>query len=310
MSKWAVATIIAGTITAQCIDFNMTVPGRANPWLAGMPPGSVDNPAETPLYWDSVPEQAPALMPIPVQGGLVFWIRAHGLVCAEGDELIRNQPDGDDRNYSNHRESNGMSGVIASPNRALMGVFLGNDRPDETPAPEGRDYGYGDPGTRAYGARNEHERRPPLKQIFYIGDGLQDYSGTQRIIAPEGATRLFLGIMGGCCWEYGMGSFVVSITFQEPPAQAPPPTGGMTITVSRVILRQQVDPNRAYLLEAAMQPGEWRTVSYPLGSGTGLLEAEVHVNESRRFFRLVPIPTEPPIQPQNSTPAPALTVLK
>lgn len=299
MSKWAVATIIAGTITAQCIDFNMTVPGRANPWLAGMPPGSVDHPAGTPLSWDNVPEQSPALMPIPVQGGLVLWIRANGLVTVEGDDLLRHGPDGNELNYPGRRESNGMSPVVSAPSRALMGVFLGNDRPDESPAPEGRDYGFGDTGSMAYGARNEEERRPLLKQVFYIGDGRREFGGNQHIIAPEGATRLFLGTMGVCCWELGMGEYYASITFQEPPAQSAPPTSGMTMTVSRVILRQQVDPTKVYLLESAMEPGDWRTVGFPFASEVGLFEAEVHVNESRRFFRLME-------QPQNSTPVPAL----
>jgi hypothetical protein len=52
---------------------------------------------------------------------------------------------------------------------------------------------------------------PQLKQPFFIGDGK---AGTvqQTVIAPAGATRLFLGSMDGSGWFNNTGSFSVDAT--------------------------------------------------------------------------------------------------
>jgi hypothetical protein len=51
-----------------------------------------------------------------------------------------------------------------------------------------------------------------LKQVFFIGDGLAGDLGGQLVIAPPGATRLYLGTMDGGGWFNNTGEFSVSVT--------------------------------------------------------------------------------------------------
>jgi hypothetical protein len=53
---------------------------------------------------------------------------------------------------------------------------------------------------------------PALQQVFFMGDGLTDGGVAQRIGAPLGATRLYLGTMDGWSWNNNVGSFDVTIS--------------------------------------------------------------------------------------------------
>jgi len=66
----------------------------------------------------------------------------------------------------------------------LVGVFLDASEPSGT-APETLSY-----DTTAAGASSFS---PSLKQVFFVGDGLDASSATQTFHVPSGATRLFLG---------------------------------------------------------------------------------------------------------------------
>jgi hypothetical protein len=97
----------------------------------------------------------------------------------------------------------------------LLGVFLGDDQPDASPAPPPLDLG-------AIG-RDAVSVAPRLKQIFFIGFGTTKarVAGTnkkervaRRFPVPEGATRLFLGTMDEFEWNNNRGFFLVTVEIE------------------------------------------------------------------------------------------------
>ena len=87
---------------------------------------------------------------------------------------------------------------------ALMGVFLGDERPDLSPALPELDFS--SPERRDY-----EVLQPLLKQVFFIGDGLTSAGARQQAITPAGATRLFLGTYDGMQWSNNVGHFTVGV---------------------------------------------------------------------------------------------------
>jgi hypothetical protein len=98
---------------------------------------------------------------------------------------------------------NGISDITA-PINSLVGVFLGPDQPDQSPAPDALDF-----STDA--SRDYAVLAPALKQVFFIGDGLTSTGDPHKVIVPDGATRLFLGTMDGFEWRNDSGAFSVRI---------------------------------------------------------------------------------------------------
>lgn len=125
-------------------------------------------------------------------------------------------PDGDSNinNFSHYNDypvldpENGISDINA-PVNSLIGVFLGPDRPDTSPAPVALDFGTSE--RRDYSALS-----PELKQVFYIGDGRTSTDEVQKVNIPNGATRLFLGPMDGVGWWNNSGSFSVQVNHTPP----------------------------------------------------------------------------------------------
>ena len=80
----------------------------------------------------------------------------------------------------------------------LAGVFLTDDEPT-APAPASLDF-----SSTALG-RSFSELSPQLQQTFYIGDGLtgEGTGSAQTFWVPDGATRLFLGIVDGAYFVGG-----------------------------------------------------------------------------------------------------------
>jgi hypothetical protein len=97
---------------------------------------------------------------------------------------------------------NGLSDITA-PVNSLVGVFLGPGQPDPS-APGPLDFST--PDSRDYDTIS-----PLLQQVFYIGDGLTSTGGQHQVIAPAGATRLFLGTMDGFEWKNDSGAFSVQV---------------------------------------------------------------------------------------------------
>ncbi|HMB95255.1 MAG TPA: hypothetical protein VKK61_04375, partial [Tepidisphaeraceae bacterium] len=85
------------------------------------------------------------------------------------------------------------------PINALIGVFLDDSQPNLTPAPANLDF-------RSDASRDFATLKPQLKQIFFIGDGLDSSGNRQQFIVPPGATRLYLATMDYYEWNNNAGA--------------------------------------------------------------------------------------------------------
>lgn len=199
----AALAILAAAASAQKPGDEVTVPGTANPWLAGMPEGTRARTS------DSAPAHAPVLVTLPADPGkgasLSFAVE--GSVSFAGG-TPRAPPDGGALTRHLQGAEHGIAGLHA-PANALIGVFLDDDRPDRTPAPETLDFGRM--------GRDFRTLSPALRQPFFIGDGLTgNGSGdSQRFLIPQGATRLFLGTMDAWGWYNNSGAFRVRVTLHD-----------------------------------------------------------------------------------------------
>jgi hypothetical protein len=196
ISRLAAGLGILCLVGAACAE-TVSVPGKANLWLAGMTNGS------TARRGDSAPAESPVLIATtPIEGGAVYTFSASGS-ANHGAPNPFFPPDGEDLISHYLGAENGVADITA-PFVSLLGVFLGPDQPDQTPAPQPLDF------------RNPTDRdylglAPALKQPFFIGDGLTSSGAVQQVIAPIGATRLFLGVMDQYAWYDNQGAFEVRI---------------------------------------------------------------------------------------------------
>ena len=189
-----------GSISGQVFlgeSAHIVVNGTSNPWLSGMPDGARANTI------DSAPAESPALVAgISVRTGSLLRFTAVGLV-GYGPISPLLGPDGGELTPNLSGAENGLS-LLTAPASSLIGVFLGDDVPSITPPP----IAFGDD-------LNASIFRPSLKQTFFIGDGLNAMGTNQSFIAPNGATRLFLGVMDGFEWRNNVGSFDVTVTSDQ-----------------------------------------------------------------------------------------------
>lgn len=191
--------------------FAVTVPGTADPWLAGMPSGTTA----------SVEDVAPGQSPIQVTsvdvtlGGTLFFGVSGGVF--NGPSGTFDPIDGGAVFSHSVGAEHGIADAMI-PINALVGVFLDDAQPDGSPAPDALDFSPTGIGT-AFATL-----APLQKQVFFIGDGLTG-SGTgspQAFRIPAGATRLFLGTMDGFGWWNNVGSF--DVTIEHVPAIPEPET--------------------------------------------------------------------------------------
>ena len=185
------------------------VPGTSDPWLAGMPNGSFDN-VGTPEPADAAPTYSPVLVTgLTITSGTHLQWTATGLVGHPGDAA---GPDGALGVLTTHLvgANNGISDINVLIN-ALVGVFLGPNQPDLIAAPGALDFS-------SAASRDYLTLSPELQQVFFMGDGLTSGLLAQTIIAPTGATRLYLGTMDGYGWANNIGSFDVTMNAVPEPA--------------------------------------------------------------------------------------------
>jgi hypothetical protein len=174
------------------------VPATANPWLAGMSNGSIAR------RGDRAPHESPVdVAHITVEGADIFSFSATGS-ANHGTTLPSFPPNGEDLTSHYLGAENGIADV-AAPFASLIGVFLGPDQPNQSPAPQALDF------TSAK-SRDYEMLAPALKQPFFIGNGLTTSGTAKQIIAPAGATRLWLGVMDEYYWTDNKGSFAVQVT--------------------------------------------------------------------------------------------------
>jgi RHS repeat-associated protein len=197
----------------------VNVPGTSDPWLAGMPDGSLASSG------DVAPTHSPALvrgLNLAAGGVLRFFVTG----CAtNAGATCSGNPDGTGGVAHGAGAENGIGNVFA-PVNALIGVFLGPERPNLTPAPAALDFrnppsGLGTAFTTL---------APLLKQPFFIGDGLTATgSGSfQEFAVPPGATRLYLGPMDGFGWFNNGGTMVAEISQLCAGAATPTPVPSQT----------------------------------------------------------------------------------
>ena len=224
---WLLA-LSAGPAGASIIIHSIIIPGTANPYLAGMPNGTLAQAG------DSAPANSPVLVnSFDLEAGSWFEIfNATGQVAnshtsdgytiynwTAGPEGTTNyQPwhqsvDANDANDPNKRGIEFGKSNICAPLDSLVGVFLADDVDlGATPATSWFDK----PDYRDYPTLN-----PLLQQVFFIGDGLTSELQQQRIYTPPGATRLYLGVMDGYEWNNNEGFFSIDVRTNVPePATA------------------------------------------------------------------------------------------
>lgn len=206
------ATATAVLTVAQAQTFNVSA--QSDPWLAGMPNGS------TASYCDTAPAQSPKQLTIPVVPGTYISFSNINGNAQHGPTLKPYDPDGEPSIYSHGADSpggptpaaeNGI-GDVKMPINAFMGVFLNNNAPNTTPAPtEVRDY------TTSASRAEQYYNDIDMKQPFFIGDGKTGWGSgnTQYFMVPEGATRLFVGIMDGHEWSNNVGAFNVTTSVSQ-----------------------------------------------------------------------------------------------
>ena len=197
-------TIVVGftVLLNAALAETVSVPGKANLWLAGMTNGA------TARRGDSAPDESPVrVTATPVEGGAIYTFSASGTVN-HGAPNPFFSADGEDLGSHYLGVENGIADLTA-PFVSLIGVFLGPSSPDQTPAPTPLDF-------RNAADQDYLVLAPSLKQPFFIGDGMTSSGAVQQVIAPIGATRLFLGVMDAYSWYDNEGAFIVQIAQAAP----------------------------------------------------------------------------------------------
>lgn len=198
------------------LNVDHQVDGVANPFLSGMPAGTVaslNNPHNSPDYAGNASstnlasrKQSPPVVPMPVKAGDVLEFDSIAGTVRHDPNLPYFTPDGEltDIGGNTNGSEHGIADTSA-PINALMGVFLNDEAPNRsgTPTPD-RSF-----ATEA--GRNFDQLNPKLKQIFFIGDGVNSGGIKQRFVVPPGATRLFLATWDFYEWNNNAGYRIVKV---------------------------------------------------------------------------------------------------
>lgn len=207
----ATAATITGSHVTTRTD-TVTVSGKSNVWLSGMPAGSKaqggDTTQKTSPYGISLLDNAVREFTFTNITGAVGNTKTGAQFGPEGSGYTvkhRNVP------RTSSGAENGISDITA-PQNGLIAVFLGPDQPNLTAAPSGLNFNSA--------LRNQSEFSPLLKQVFFIGDGMTDAGQLQKFYAPEGATRLFIGTMDTFFWSDNTGSFSMTVNQRAVPEPA------------------------------------------------------------------------------------------
>lgn len=208
-TKWyalgSLASLLLFPFPGSAQTVSVSVPGTSNPYLAGMPNGSV-----------AAPDQAPYQSPVEVVGldlsvgGAVSFTGARGGVsnvpfCAGTNcsSIDGNVYQGRLFYDHDHAAQNGMSDIKA-PINSLVGVFLSDTLPNLSPPPPKLDF-------QAIGL-DFASLAPDIQQVFFIGDGRTSGGVIQQFAIPGSATRLFLGTMDGVEWLNNSGVVTLNVS--------------------------------------------------------------------------------------------------
>jgi hypothetical protein len=196
---------LESAVPAFADSIAVTVLGTANPYLAGQPGGT------NCCGGDTAPGGSPTYVPATVTPGSTLTFSGSG-GFNYGGGAPASSLDGDNNGVSLTYIYNqtgdygtGIAGALGVNVDGLVGVFLTAAQPSG-PAPSQLDYNALGLDAASYA--------PGLNQIFWIGDGLTGLgSGSvQTFVVPTGASRLFLGMVDGCCWYNNSGVASVTVT--------------------------------------------------------------------------------------------------
>jgi hypothetical protein len=209
------------------VNVNQKVQATANPFLAGMPPGTVasaHNPANSPDVAGTASNPLNSPQPIDLafnEGEMLNFNSIDG--TARHDPTMKYwNPDGDLTEQIGHNNgtptfSNNYSSTMYNENHiadawipinSLVGVFLDDKTPLITPTPQNMDF-------RTTASRDFESLQPGLQQLFFIGDGLNTKGQRQNFQVPKGATRLFLATMDYFQWNNNAGYRTIKIIRPE-----------------------------------------------------------------------------------------------
>lgn len=175
-----ISNVLCAVAAAQIVT--VTVPGSANPWLAGMPAGTPASGGE-----DRAPAQSPTLLPMATFPGayIVFPVVSGQTGYGPGISCVADGCDSPSYCHVAGAE-NGIATYCTIKVSSLVGVFLDERVPSSWPPPAGLTF-------NTATSIGFFTIAPLLKQVFFIGDARTDGSQLQEFIVPQGATRLFLG---------------------------------------------------------------------------------------------------------------------
>jgi hypothetical protein len=105
---------------------------------------------------------------------------------------------------NSYYNENGIADMRA-PINALVGVFLDDKNPATSTPPSNLDFS-------SDASRDFDTLQPKLKQIFYIGDGMNGAGGHQKFVVPKGATRLYLATWDFYEWNNNAGNRNIKIS--------------------------------------------------------------------------------------------------
>lgn len=226
--------------------FEYYIPATSNPWLSGMPKGSIannDNPHDNPDYagtpytddgtrktdagdkglngtsyvaednWASWGDYAAKkgspikAGSIVIQGGLTLTF--DGVNGGANNMSSSTLYDGDgnlDWIVNNYNGNENGMSDLYAPINSVVGIFLGDKQPNKVMTALPSQLDFTSPSSRDFTALS-----PQLRQPFFIGNGRRSNGDLQQFIAPSGATRLFLGTMDGYEWNNNIGGFEVRV---------------------------------------------------------------------------------------------------
>jgi Flp pilus assembly protein TadG len=202
----AIPTVFAQMLGRSSVDVKATsivtrgrvvtpvVDARACPWLAGMSNGSTVAPYGGNPQTISAPTCSPELVQgVPLVPGAKLSFRQTG--GNTGDSTTNGNNLGLDGNASLMAQQQAANGINSTraPRGALMGIFLDDRAPNTYAQAPAMDF-------NSANSRNFTELSPGLKQVFFIGDGVNNQNQLQEFVVPAGATRFYLGIMDEKGW--------------------------------------------------------------------------------------------------------------
>jgi Flp pilus assembly protein TadG len=203
---------------AVVTETEVVSPSQGNLWLAGAADNTqITNLQNNPTRYDNSgnstnrlqrPEEV-SLTALGLQPGDVVSFEGLSGVGSNGGGSGNTGPDGQTNrpvtlgnSNATTVPNNSVNGIanVRAPLAACMAVFLGNGSPDATAAPSCLDFGL-------QSQRDYLNLSPELKQPFFVGDGKTSWGEVQYIRIPQGATRIFLGMMDAWQWNDNTGNF-------------------------------------------------------------------------------------------------------